>query len=139
MLIKTFTKRIRQWCIVTSTMLCWMFLVSFLFLPLSDSIPTSDSTTYELNDELLLAGVDGPYLFKKRNKIREIRVVSTDTSYEIEEYVHNSNEKSKFVCFVENKEKDSFSFQLKKKIKTCLLYTSPSPRDQRGSRMPSSA
>ena len=24
-------------------------------------------------------------------------------------------------------------------LKTCLLYTSPSPRDQRGSRMPSSA
>ena len=24
-------------------------------------------------------------------------------------------------------------------IKVCLLYTSPSPRDQRGSRMPSSA
>ena len=27
----------------------------------------------------------------------------------------------------------------KAKIYTCLLYTSPSPRDQRGSRMPSSA
>ena len=26
-----------------------------------------------------------------------------------------------------------------KKVKACLLYTSPSPRDQRGSRMPSSA
>ena len=26
-----------------------------------------------------------------------------------------------------------------KKINICLLYTSPSPRDQRGSRMPSSA
>ena len=25
------------------------------------------------------------------------------------------------------------------RIKSCLLYTSPSPRDQRGSRMPSSA
>ena len=25
------------------------------------------------------------------------------------------------------------------KVATCLLYTSPSPRDQRGSRMPSSA
>ena len=25
------------------------------------------------------------------------------------------------------------------KVKPCLLYTSPSPRDQRGSRMPSSA
>ena len=24
-------------------------------------------------------------------------------------------------------------------VKSCLLYTSPSPRDQRGSRMPSSA
>ena len=24
-------------------------------------------------------------------------------------------------------------------LRTCLLYTSPSPRDQRGSRMPSSA
>ena len=26
-----------------------------------------------------------------------------------------------------------------KQVKVCLLYTSPSPRDQRGSRMPSSA
>ena len=25
------------------------------------------------------------------------------------------------------------------KVRSCLLYTSPSPRDQRGSRMPSSA
>ena len=25
------------------------------------------------------------------------------------------------------------------KVRTCLLYTSPSPRDQRGTRMPSSA
>ena len=31
------------------------------------------------------------------------------------------------------------SFYLKKWYKICLLYTSPSPRDQRGSRMPSSA
>ena len=28
---------------------------------------------------------------------------------------------------------------LKSELKACLLYTSPSPRDQRGSRMPSSA
>ena len=28
---------------------------------------------------------------------------------------------------------------LKDHLDTCLLYTSPSPRDQRGSRMPSSA
>ena len=29
--------------------------------------------------------------------------------------------------------------ELTQNAKTCLLYTSPSPRDQRGSRMPSSA
>ena len=29
--------------------------------------------------------------------------------------------------------------KLRAQSKTCLLYTSPSPRDQRGSRMPSSA
>ena len=37
--------------------------------------------------------------------------------------------------------KDSFANALRKFLpeKVCLLYTSPSPRDQRGSRMPSSA
>ena len=30
-------------------------------------------------------------------------------------------------------------FALNTRSKTCLLYTSPNPRDQRGSRMPSSA
>ena len=30
-------------------------------------------------------------------------------------------------------------FELDRTFDTCLLYTSPSPRDQRGSRMPSSA
>ena len=33
----------------------------------------------------------------------------------------------------------SFLTALRMKGETCLLYTSPSPRDQRGSRMPSSA
>ena len=33
----------------------------------------------------------------------------------------------------------SLSDMMKGKLWTCLLYTSPSPRDQRGSRMPSSA
>ena len=33
----------------------------------------------------------------------------------------------------------SFGGSDKENSETCLLYTSPSPRDQRGSRMPSSA
>ena len=34
---------------------------------------------------------------------------------------------------------DAFTKESGIKVNTCLLYTSPSPRDQRGSRMPSSA
>ena len=36
------------------------------------------------------------------------------------------------------KEKQAMEHQ-RSTLQTCLLYTSPSPRDQRGSRMPSSA
>ena len=32
-----------------------------------------------------------------------------------------------------------FSVSVSVRVRVCLLYTSPSPRDQRGSRMPSSA
>ena len=34
---------------------------------------------------------------------------------------------------------EAFNQKCKESVWTCLLYTSPSPRDQRGSRMPSSA
>ena len=34
---------------------------------------------------------------------------------------------------------DSLAVRLAERLHACLLYTSPSPRDQRGSRMPSSA
>ena len=34
---------------------------------------------------------------------------------------------------------DAYSRTVTKVARDCLLYTSPSPRDQRGSRMPSSA
>ena len=38
------------------------------------------------------------------------------------------------------KEIEGFDFSAEARTEgTCLLYTSPSPRDQRGSRMPSSA
>ena len=36
-------------------------------------------------------------------------------------------------------EGDRYNGELLGKVRGCLLYTSPSPRDQRGSRMPSSA
>ena len=40
---------------------------------------------------------------------------------------------------VQYPDRSPFLEDLAKKIGSCLLYTSPSPRDQRGSRMPSSA
>ena len=40
---------------------------------------------------------------------------------------------------VELLEDDAFEHIMKVNVLGCLLYTSPSPRDQRGSRMPSSA
>ena len=38
-----------------------------------------------------------------------------------------------------NPEFDNLEIENEEEFETCLLYTSPSPRDQRGSRMPSSA
>ena len=35
--------------------------------------------------------------------------------------------------------KTPFAIEVQSLLNSCLLYTSPSPRDQRGSRMPSSA
>ena len=43
------------------------------------------------------------------------------------------------MCDTELIGKDVIDGELKIHISDCLLYTSPSPRDQRGSRMPSSA
>ena len=40
-------------------------------------------------------------------------------------------------CYINNKLGSEWDIQ--KVVFDCLLYTSPSPRDQRGSRMPSSA
>ena len=51
------------------------------------------------------------------------------------------NEKSKRIIDIQLKDDlvDKLIFPFHKFDITCLLYTSPSPRDQRGSRMPSSA
>ena len=40
---------------------------------------------------------------------------------------------------VDDYKQDHYQLHFNNQISSCLLYTSPSPRDQRGSRMPSSA
>ena len=49
------------------------------------------------------------------------------------------NYQSQITDLNERFNKDTTSFAFWKNAISCLLYTSPSPRDQRGSRMPSSA
>ena len=62
------------------------------------------------------------------------------------EYLAEQDDESYDVIFGEQElnhltkdEVIEFLFLTKSKLRPCLLYTSPSPRDQRGSRMPSSA
>ena len=53
--------------------------------------------------------------------------------WELKEY-NNPNEPSLFVGLYNNEDVNTFTNH-----KSCLLYTSPSPRDRQKSRMPSSA
>ena len=46
---------------------------------------------------------------------------------------------SGLAAIVEQIQPQAIIIEIGASAKTCLLYTSPSPRDQRGSRMPSSA
>ena len=59
---------------------------------------------------------------------REVdREINREVSREAKSLVINTASGSEVAIFFNNE------------VQTCLLYTSPSPRDQRGSRMPSSA
>ena len=55
---------------------------------------------------------------------------SSEAEKRLAEFGHNE---------LEEGEKRSILVKFIEQFKDCLLYTSPSPRDQRGSRMPSSA
>ena len=44
-----------------------------------------------------------------------------------------------FIVLIMNSDDNAANSKMRTGISHCLLYTSPSPRDQRGSRMPSSA
>ena len=51
-----------------------------------------------------------------------------------------AEKKAAYACDITYATNNELGFDyLRDNMKSCLLYTSPSPRDQRGSRMPSSA
>ena len=97
---------------------------------------TSKTTEYEMQTFTIYK--------KVKSKIEEVQIVCEskitktlldDIQRQLESFGYYEATKGKF-----NKEQKLkralFSFQ---RDNSCLLYTSPSPRDQRGSRMPSSA
>ena len=77
-----------------------------------------------LQDRCLLNELDKPQLISPKLYIKDVQS-------RMEIHHHEMRELNKDVTNVINYIKDKYNF--------CLLYTSPSPRDQRGSRMPSSA
>ena len=87
--------------------------------------------TFAYADKNMKIGTKG----KESEVSRTIKVVMYDNYYEPSSFQIKSGETIKFE--VENAGMLVHEFNIANKI--CLLYTSPSPRDQRGSRMPSSA
>ena len=107
-----------------------------------DDLPEDIKNTYdrigipEAERERLVAGVAAQYesevvYHQIRGDLEEQGVIFVDTDTAVREYPELVKE---YFGTVVPAGDNKFAA-----LNTCLLYTSPSPRDQRGSRMPSSA
>ena len=67
-------------------------------------------------------------------KLRDCRLHFNDSNKKTKE-----EDRLRTTVFITEGDSASGSITKARDVQTCLLYTSPSPRDQRGSRMPSSA
>ena len=67
-----------------------------LCLPITDP-PTDSSSVKKIENEFALRGVDGPYLFKEKNKLKEIRVVAAGDDYDIEVHISDYKSKDKYL------------------------------------------
>ena len=87
-----------------------------------------------LNENLPIIGLEPSAIlsfrdeYKRLNNNKPLLEKLENSSFLIEEFLAEEIKKGAITS-------DNFTAD----AKTCLLYTSPSPRDQRGSRMPSSA
>jgi len=63
-------------------------------------------------DDPTLAGVDGPYIFRKKKKAEIIEVVSTVEGYKVVKRNLKDISDHTFTCLVDNKDADEFTFQL---------------------------
>lgn len=114
---------LKQYLPTKSAFLATFLLVWLNALCLYAIVPPSDSTIVEKEEEeMVLKEVDGPYLFKVKNKLREVRVVATNGTYHIEENLYPCKSKERHIkqysCEVQNDDKDVFTFHLRNKIKS---------------------
>ena len=72
-------------------------------------------------------------------KIIDGNQIAKDIIEDLKEEVSQLTHGKPTVAFIRVGEDPASVSYVRKKQKTCLLYTSPSPRDKRQSRMPSSA
>ena len=77
-------------------------------------------------------------IFKNYSKITKFDV-SRETCNELESLISMIQKKNKEINIISRKNSDQGVIRQRHIVDSCLLYTSPSPRDMRRSRMPSSA
>ena len=90
--------------------------------------------------------VTGNYLFELYNDNEELVFTKKFIVYNNEAVVQAQIKRSRDLRFIQQKQVVQFDIKSneliispERNLKTCLLYTSPSPRDRQKSRMPSSA
>ncbi|MFK7982068.1 MAG: metallophosphoesterase [Saprospiraceae bacterium] len=69
-------------------------------------------------ESLILHSIDGPYLFKEKNKAKVIQVVKSANQYHILEEVVDLRDDITLNCTVDNEDRDAFTIPILKKIKS---------------------
>ena len=96
--------------------------------------PVTASPAMNKKTNLIWIDLEMTGLVPEKDNIIEIATVVTDAELNV------IAEGPSLAIHQDNKYLDSMDkWNTHQHTKSCLLYTSPSPRDQRGSRMPSSA
>ena len=122
-------------------------------MPYARSAPTADAAHYE--QDRALQWQREKQIRKDAARRRKLRAQSNEKRQAAEteraqnEYAERKHKKLEYVKYLRSQlrkrrqpkrtPREPTQYEVEERRKDCLLYTSPSPRDQRGSRMPSSA
>ena len=110
-------------------------LLYFVFLLLLSSCGQSDKSVENINSKILFEEVKPIQQELNPNIQINLSKLVKDNSF-----INNNTNNNGHINFEPTFEKKkTFKFSKIKQFNSCLLYTSPSPRDREKSRMPSSA